>query len=156
MDASKAWDPLEFCFTDPDDVARYGDRWFTYSEPDLIRRSARELIELEAELGMPLVDVMNGARMRSVLGNLAAAWLGVRDFDPKLAGPFDEFTPLVMLINWRAKADEGKAEAGTEPEVTEPATQELPATGSPEPGPSRPETSEPTDLVVLQTSPVAG
>lgn len=153
MRASQVMGPVEFQFTDPDDVAKYGDRWYRYSEAELIRRPARVLVQLEAELGMPLVDAMNGMRMSSVLGDLACSWIGVRDYDPKLAGAFDEWSPLTFLITWRKPAvEEGKAE---QPE-SEADTPPPPADGSPDTGPSRPETSEPTDMVVLQTSPVAG
>lgn len=149
MKASEVWPPLEFRFTEPVDVELYGADWYVYSEADLIRKPARELVELEGQVGMPIVDVMNGARMRTVLGNLAAVWIGVRATAPDLAADFDDFSPLIMLVDWRPA--EGKAKAGTEPE---PATPELPATGSPDQSPSRPESSEPTDLVALPTSPV--
>ena len=149
MDASKALAPLEFQFTDPADVALYGDRWSRYAEADLIRTPARELVALEAELGMPIVDVMNGTRMSSTMGDLAGAWIGVRNYDPKLAGSFDDFNPMTLAISWRAeKVDEGKDE-GT-------ATPAPPADGSPSTGPSPREISDPTDSVALPILPVAG
>lgn len=151
MDKIKALGPVEFRFTDPDDVAVYGDRWYRYAEADLIRLRARDLIELETELGMPMVDVMNGMRMRTTLGDLAAAWLGVRAFSPKLAGTFDDFNPLVLSITWRAA--QGKAPAGPPVEQD---MQPPPVDGSPSTGPSSPETSGTTDTVTLPTSPVAG
>jgi hypothetical protein len=152
MRASEVWPALEFRFTEPVDVELYGGGWYRYSEGDLIRKPARELVELEGQLGMPIVDVMNGARMRTLLGNLAAAWIGVRAAEPDLAGDFDDFSPLIMLVDWRPA--EGKAEAGTEPEPAEPAMPEPPATGSPDQSPSRPASSAPTDSVALPTSPV--
>lgn len=152
MRGSQVLNPVEFQFTDPEDVAKYGDRWYRYSEAELIRRPARELVKLEAELGMPLVDAMNGMRMSSVLGDLASTWIGVRDYDVKLAGPFDEWSPLTFLVTWRPAVDEGKAE----PAETETDTPPPLGDGSPDSGPSRPEISEPTDTVVLQTSPVVG
>ena len=153
MQASEVWGPLEFQFTDPEDVELYGDRWYYYSEADLIRMRARDLIILEGAIGMAIVDVMNGARVRATLGNLAAAWIGVRAVDPELAGEFNDFNPLVMQINWRPY--QGKAEAEPVTEPTEPATPEPAATGSPEPSRYRHEISEPTATVALQTSPVA-
>jgi hypothetical protein len=155
MRASEALGPVEFQFTDPDDVARYGDRWYRFSEADLIRRPARELIALEGQLGMPMPDVMNGFRMSSALGDLAAAWIGVRDADPALAGTFGDFNPLTLLITWRTAVDEGKAEGTTETEDP-PNLPDSQAGGSPDPAPSRPETSDPRDIVTLSTLPVVG
>lgn len=144
--------PVEFRFTEPEDTKVYGDRWYRYAEEDLIRTPARELIELEAELGMPIVDVMNGMRLRTVLGELSVAWLGVRAVDPQLAGPFDDFNPMALSLTWRPA--EGKAEAGTAPEPDAPATPPPPADGSQTPAPSRPEPLEPVPTVALLTSPV--
>lgn len=138
MDASQALGPVMFQFTDPEDVKLYGERWYRYSEEDLIRTRARDLIALEMELGTSVVNVMNGSRMHSTLGDLAAAWLGVRAHDPELAGPFEKFNPLTLAITWKHpddvdEVDEGKA-------------------GEPEPT----MTSAPTDTVTLPTLPIAG
>jgi hypothetical protein len=154
MHASKLLDPVDFRFTDPRDVERYGDRWYRYAEGDLARLPAQTLIGLEAELGMPIVDVMNGMRMSSVLGDTAAAWIGVRDVDPKLAGPFSEFNPITMLIDWRP-ASEGKAE-GTTAQEELPGLPPPPADGSRPLDRSSPPTSGPTDTVALPTLPVSG
>jgi len=149
MELNKALGPVEFRFTEPEDVAVYGDRWYRYSEADLIRTPARELVALEAALGMPIPDVMNGMRMSTVLGDLAAAWIGVRAYDPLLAGPFNEFNPMALSLTWRPeKVDEGKDQGEDTPQP--------PADGSPQPDLSRPEISDPTDSVVLPTMPVAG
>jgi hypothetical protein len=138
MDASKALGPVEFQFTDPEDVAVYGDRWYRFDESEIIRMRARDLIQLELDLGMPVVNIMNGARMHSTLGDLGAAWLGVRAYDPKLAGPFEEFNPLTLAITWREadEVDEGKA--------SEPEDDSAPST-----------TSAPMDTVTLSISPIA-
>ncbi len=157
MDINRALAPLQFRFVHDKDVQKYGPDWFRYSEADFIRRPARELIELEGELGMPIVDVMNGVRAGSALGDTAGAWLGVRETDPDLAGPFDEFNPVTMMIEWRgsqADVDTGKGEGTTEPDPP-PATPELAADGYPGlrvPGYA---TSGPRDTHVLQTSPIA-
>ena len=158
MRASEAMPAVEFQFTDPDDVAKYGDGWYRFSERDLIRRRARDLIQLEAELGMPIIDAMNGGRASTALGDLACTWIGVREVDPKLAGPFDEYNPLVMQVTWRKaqEVDEGKAEDRTEPAGTETATPEPAAEASPRLAESGPAASVPTDTVALQTLPVAG
>jgi hypothetical protein len=82
--AARALDPLEFRFTDPEDVQRYGDRWYV----------------------------------------------------------FDDFNPVTNMIEWRPA--EGKAPAAE--------------TAMPEPlalWDQPPTTSEPPDLVVLPTMPVA-
>lgn len=152
MEISKAMNPVEFRFTGPQDVEKYGDRWYRYSEADLIRMSARELIGLEEKLGMPIVDVMNGMRMSTALGDLAAAWIGVRSRDPELAGPFDEFDALVLQIVWR-KA--GKDQGATETAETGTDTPE-PADDGSQPALFPNSTSESPDTVVLQTSPIAG
>ena len=120
MDASKALGPVMFRFTDLEDVELYGNRWYRYSEEDLIRTRARDLMALEMELGTSVVNIMNGARMHSTLGDLAAAWIGVRNHDPELAGSFEKFNPLTLAIRWEHpddvdEVDEGKAE---EPEPT--------------------------------------
>jgi hypothetical protein len=155
MDASKIYKPVEFRFTDPADVAAYGDQWYRYAEGDLVRKSARELIELEGMLGMPILDVMNGMRASTILGDTACAWLGVRAVDEKLAGSFDDFNPIALLIEWRPE-DPGKAKAGTAEEATPdaPATPEEPDTDSPVLVRSRTDTSENTDTVVLPTLPI--
>lgn len=149
---SKALGPVEFQFTDPQDVQKYGDRWYRYSEADLIRTPARDLIDLEQKLGMPIVDVMNGMRMSSVLGDLAAAWIGVRWHDSELAGSFDDFNPLVLQIVWRAAGKDQGATEKAAPETDTPAPQD---DGSPD-ALSPNLTSESPDTVVLQTSPIAG
>ena len=153
MEASKALRPLEFRFTDPADIAIYGDRWYRFSEADLIRTPARQLVELETELGMPIVDAMNGMRMSSTLGDLAGSWIGVRNYDPKLAGSFDDFNPMTLAITWRAAQDEVDLGKGFD-QVED--TQPPPADGFPGIDPSRSATSAPTDSVVLPTLPVTG
>jgi len=143
MEKHEALPPIEMRFTDPADVEKYGDRWYTYDETSLILRSARELMLIEHGLGMGLFDVMNGVRGRTVLGDTAAAWLAVREVDPELAGEFNSFNPVTMLIVWRGK---GKDQPAAEtPEVTPP----------PPDSPSTSETSETTDTVTLHALPLA-
>jgi len=141
--ALKALDPLEFRFTDPEDVQKYGDRWFTYDEGKYLRMRARDLIELEGEIGTPMIVVMNGVRNSTTLGDTAAAWLGVRTKDEGLAGSFETFNPITNLIEWRDPS-EGKEQA---PEVSEP---DLPVVGR-----FGNTNSDPTDTVVLPSLPVA-
>lgn len=112
--ALRAMGPVWFRFTDPEDVARYGGVWYRYSEEDLVRQRADRLIPLEAEMGMSLVAVMNGFRSSTVLGESAAAWLGVREADSAKAGTFDEFNPITMMIEWSKTAPEPDPKDGSQ------------------------------------------
>jgi hypothetical protein len=144
MSAREALGPLQFRFTDDEDREKYGDRWFKYAEADIMRMRAKDLIQLETELGMVMVDVMNGMRASTTLGDMAGAWIGVRAADPALAGAFDDFNPVVMAIEWRAWNAEdtgGKAPAGD---------------GTPDGAPPSSATSDQTDTVILQNLPIAG
>lgn len=120
--ALRAMGPVWFRFTDPEDVARYGGVWYRYSEEDLVRQRADVLIPLETEMGMSLVSVMNGFRSSTVLGELAAAWLGVREADSVKAGEFDKFNPITMMIEWSRTAPE--PDPKDETPVTSPASGE--------------------------------
>lgn len=145
----KALDPLEFRFTDPDDAGKFGDGWFVYSEADIMRKPARELIELEVAMGLAIVSVMNGMRQGSVIGDTAATWIAVREVDPARAGEFDAFNPITMAIEWRAA--EGKAPAAEAASTPEPQDSGLPVAGH------QPDTtSGRTDTVVLQVLPISG
>jgi hypothetical protein len=100
-------------------------------ERELAALPAREVIALEEEIGQPLVTVMTGVRRDAAAADLAACWLAVRRADPALAGPFAEFNPAVVLVEWDGASEDelGKAEPA----------------GS----------SEPTTTVVLPSAPVA-
>lgn len=137
MEASRAYPDVEFRFTDPDDVEKYGSHWRRYSELELINRPAKVLMDIEEELGLPLVDAMNGMRTRSMLGDTVISWIALRDEDLKLAGPFEDYNPRTMLMVWRPATEE-----------TEPGKGEGPASDESVPDPSGP-------LVTLQTSPIA-
>ncbi len=159
MDASEVVGAVEFQFQDPEDQARYGDRWYRYAEEDLIRLPASKLIELESELGMPVVDVMNAMRRHSTLGDLGVAWIGVRAVNPVLAGDFDSFNPMTLAIRWRPATEVivGKDQGSTALEVT-PDAEDTP----PPPVESYPDLAQwdsgPSDqphTVVLQTLPIA-
>lgn len=104
--AEKALGPVYFRFTDPDDAGKYGAGWFCYEEEKVLRKRGHQLIELETDLGMPMVSVMNGFRESTTLGDMAAAWLGVRERDISLAGDFDSFDPIVMAIEWTSEKPE--------------------------------------------------
>lgn len=161
--ALRALDRMEFRFTDPDDIARYGSGWLIYDESHWLRLRARDLIDLEAKMGMSLASLMNGFRASSTLGDTAAAWLGVYQKSPKLAGEFDEFNPLTNLIEWRIQEKALAAPAATTEvmDQAEPDTLPAPDPDSPMPsalpvGPSRNTNSAPMDTVALPNLPEAG
>ena len=141
----KALDPLECRFTDPQDVAKYGERWYTYDESTIVRMKAKELIKLESEIGYPLVSALNGYRRATVFGETFAAWYAVRLYDAELAGDFEEFEPFSLGIIWRIP--EEKEEKGKDGSV---ATQELSLASLPHTN------SVKTDTVALPVLPVAG
>ena len=89
--------PVRFQFCD-DDRAEYGDGWTVYDESALLRIPARELIEIERQIGMGVLTMMQRARANFTDGNQAAMWVARR-----LAGderPFADFQPLVLLSEW--------------------------------------------------------
>jgi hypothetical protein len=130
--ALKALDPLEFRFTDPQDVEQYGGDWFTYDESYWLRLRARDLIEVEGMLGMSMVSIMNGVRASTILGDTAAAWLSIRVKSADLAGEFDKFNPVTGLIEWRAQEKAPAAVAAPmEPDVA-PATAVMPPPADPD------------------------
>lgn len=152
--AARAIDPLEVRFTHEEDLGKYGDGWYRYDEMAIMNLPVRELIALEAYLGMPIVDVMNGVRASTTLGDLAGCWLAVHLADPGRAGNFASFEPHVMWLEWR-KAEDPKDEAPTEPGETTTDTLEPEAGLYREPEPSQSiGTSEIPPTVVLQTMPV--
>lgn len=66
---------------------------------------ARELMRLEDAMQTSIVDVMNGLRRNTVMGDLAGTWLAVHLADPDKAGPFEEYEPHVMHLEWRKAKD---------------------------------------------------
>jgi hypothetical protein len=149
MDERRLLAPLRFRFTEPEDVERYGPGWFVYDEHKIVRKPARDLVSLEAELGMPLIAAMNGFRQDSALGNLAGCWIAVREVDPERAGPFDDFSPMIMLIAYESVPAEEAEDAGKaeDPEADTPA--------APDSNGSAPASVTPP-MIVLQTLPQAG
>ena len=147
----RALDPMQFRFTDPEDVQKYGDGWYTYDEGHYLRMRARDLIAIEGAMNLSITGVMNGMRADTTLGDTAAAWLGVREKDPKLAGEFDAFNPVTNRIEWRDAA-EGKAEAAAMEKYPGPEPLDTPPTqdkGLPMAGPSPDTISAPMDTVIL-------
>lgn len=161
--ALRALDRMEFRFTDPEDIAKYGDGWWVYDESHWLRLRARDLIDLEAKMGISLASMMNGFRASSTLGDTAAAWLGLYRENSKMAGEFDEFNPVTNLIEWRIQEKVPAAPAATTEvmDQAEPATLPAPDPDSPMPsalpaGPSRNMNSVPTDTVALSNLPEVG
>lgn len=151
----RAYAPMEFRFTEPEDVRRYGDRWYSWDEASIIRLPARDLIRLESELGMPIIDVCNGVRVGSVLGDTAAAWISLHLADPERAGEFDDFNPSTLTIVWR-KVEPGKAPAATaDPSEAAPDTPARPDTGSQPVSLSNPGTSGTAPTVALPIMPIS-
>lgn len=111
--------PLRFRFTHPEDVSLFSDGWYVYNEQRISEMPARVLADLESELNMPLIDVMNGVRDSTVMGDLGASWLGVKlDMDERgeKCPPFADFNVHTMLMDWEAAPEsEGKDEAPASP-----------------------------------------
>lgn len=156
--ALRALDPLEFRFTDPLDVERYGSGWYVYDESYWLRKRARDLIELEGELGTSLTAVMNGMRSSTTLGDTAAAWLSIKKVNPQLAGEFDDFNPITNLIEWRAQEKAPAAEAAPMDPAPAPELPGMPPRPDPDlpmAGPWRNTISAPMDTVTLPNLPAA-
>lgn len=158
MDKSALLKPMQVRFTEPADVERYGAGWHTYNELAIVTTPARDLIRLEARLGITLVDAMRGMREGSALGDTAAAWLALAFEGSDI--PFEDFSPAIMLVEWRPKPEDEdpKEDLGA---VSLPTPEDLAS--------EAPEYSEtgldlattgyaliPTGTVVLPTMPVAG
>jgi hypothetical protein len=136
--ALKALDPIWFRFTDPQDIGKYGEQWMAYDESRLMRLPGRTLLGFEESMDMPLVKVMNEFRKDTTIGDLAVAWLSLAMLDPARAGAWDEFNPIVNLIEWTGTDPVGKGEG-------------------PETAPESSSTiSAPTDTVVLPNMPISG
>lgn len=151
--------PLQVRFTEPADVELYGDDWFTYDELMLVTTPARDLMRLEAQLGLPLVDVMAGVRASSVLGDTAAAWVALHQAGRDV--PWESFTPAIMLAEWRKApepvADEDPKDPGV---VSLPTPEDLVSEApefletAPDSAPTSSDTA-PVDTVVLPIMPEA-
>lgn len=98
--------PYRFRFTEPDDVKQFGEDWFVYDEARIVRLPARQLARYEAQLGTPIVAVVDGFRDDTVLGRLAATWLALHMHDPDLAGPYDAYSPVVLLMRFEPVPDD--------------------------------------------------
>jgi hypothetical protein len=122
--------PARFRFTEDADKAAFGDGWRTYDEAKIVRLPARELIKIEEELGTSVVDVIRGVRSESMLGYLAATWIVLHLEDPDLAGPYDAYSPVVLLAEWAPMPEQEAAVDMVGP------FDQTPSTPSAEPSPS--------------------
>jgi hypothetical protein len=119
MDKDAMLAPSRFRFTDPDDIAAYGDEWITYDELSIISRRSKELVALEIEAGGSLAAIFNGLRAGTTFGEMGAAWLGLRCAGK--AVKFAEFDPIVHLMEWEQIPEgevTGKSSASDEAPTT--------------------------------------
>ena len=89
--------PVRFRVCD-DDREKYGADWYVYDESALLRIPARDLIDIERQIGMSVLTMLKRARANYTDANLATMWVARR-----LSGvnePFAEFQPLVLLADW--------------------------------------------------------
>lgn len=106
--------PWRVRVTDPDDVARYGDRWWLYDEAAIMRLPVDELRAIEAEIyPVRLKAAMQDNREDGLTGELVAVWVAMRmAADPEHPAPaFADFKPLIMLADWQRVPD-GEVDPG--------------------------------------------
>lgn len=115
--------PMRWKFTAADDVAEYGDRWWTFDGQALLRRKARELMQIEETIGMPIADLLEKLDERTTLGMLGALWLSMHSAGHPVA--WAEFDPTVYLTVWEEVPAETPLDSGQDPEPA--------ASSSPEP-----------------------
>lgn len=116
--------PARWKFTAADDVAAYGDRWWTFDAPALIRLKARELMKIEETIGMPIVTMLRKVREETTVGTFAALWVSMHMAGHEVA--WDEFDPTVFLTVWEAVPDEAPLDSGADPETDESSSTEPP------------------------------
>lgn len=103
---------LQFRFTDEQDIAAYGDRWWPWDEADLARIRGRELIALEEEIDIPLWQVRRDLRTGSTLATMAAMWIAMHRAGHAVA--WADFNPAVSLSDWEV-APEAPLASGEAP-----------------------------------------
>lgn len=101
---------LQFRFTDEQDIAAYGDRWWPWDEADLARIRGRELIALEEEIDIPLWQVRRDLRTGSTLATMAAMWIAMHRAGHAVA--WVDFNPAVSLATWEAVPEPPLASGG--------------------------------------------
>jgi hypothetical protein len=111
---------LRFRFTNPDDIAAYGSDWRLWDDTTLAAVRSRQLIEIEAALGMPLPGVVRDLRSDSpsILARIAVMWIALR-----LGGhPVDwkDFDPLAFSVEWERVEEPDPTEGSGEALAPEP------------------------------------
>jgi hypothetical protein len=90
--------PSRFRFTDDADVAAYGDGWWTWDEAALLALPGRDLIALEAAVGMPVAGVIDSFHRRETLGIMAAQWIALHRASHPVK--WDDFNPITLAAEW--------------------------------------------------------
>jgi hypothetical protein len=96
--------PYRFRFTEAEDVAAYGDRWWTWDEGAVARLAGREMIALEETVGLTIVEVFRDANRDATGGKLAAMWIALHLAGHEVAWP--DFNPMVLLSTWELVPEE--------------------------------------------------
>lgn len=113
MALGDAYVPMRWKFTAKDDVEAYGERWWVFDPAALVRLKARELMQIEETIGMPIVVMLEKLDARTTLGQLAAVWVSMR-----MAGHSVEwasFDPTVYLTVWEEVPAEAPLDSGPDP-----------------------------------------
>lgn len=106
---ARSWLRLQFTFTHPDDVDAYGAGPHLYDEHVIAGMSARDLADLEDQIGEPVVSVLNGLRDSRPLSDLLATWWALHQAG--LSVDLDKYNPHTMMIEWEpAPAEPGKGD----------------------------------------------
>lgn len=135
MDKDSLIKASRFRFTDPSDVEAYGSDWYVYNELAVINRPAREVMELEQEMGISVARAFTSFRRGETIGELAACWLALRIAGKSFS--FRDFNPIVHLAEWEPIEEEEQGKETASPEAsptlpTEPVSlPTLPSTESP-------------------------
>lgn len=122
------WLPSRWKFDAAEDVAAYGDRWWTWDEPALARLRARQLIEIEETIGMRVVDVIEKVHDKETVGLLAALWISMHLDGHTVA--WGDFDPFVFATVWGAVPDEGPLDSGEDQPTPESPSSPEPETAS--------------------------
>lgn len=99
--------PHRFRFTHEPDAKAYGnpddpDGWWLYDEEALTALPFNTLIEVEAHITpVTMLMAMQGVRDQSILGMHVATWIVIHLANPNIAGPYLQYDPRDLLIEWQ-------------------------------------------------------
>lgn len=111
MDKLELFPPMAFRLHE-DDHERYGEGPWTYDELAVVRLPVRELIAIEAAIGMSVTTLLYRFRQDFADAKLAAAWIARRQAGT--VDSFDSFDPLVTLMTVeRPEADARPPDLGS-------------------------------------------